>query len=295
MAIVIESSQTATAGSTDTLTITKPTGLAVGDLMSVTLVNWVDSTARTWDTLAGWSVDDTVVITPGSVGSDKMAVTKLYKVADSGDVAASNFIFTTSGTAASLHGFLMRVSGTRTDTEFGASDNEKLNDTNNPSYTVSLAPAQDNVLYLAVFMSGGPNYLATDTTINGTNPTWTSQYTATVNNDADLSVAVFTAIDASPESSVTTLTPTETGSSAATDSAGLLSFYLGQNGGNTTPTFTFTTNTAFAPSGQAGAQTTPVFTETTNEAFAPGGIGTSPTNWTNATKPSTTWTNTDKD
>ena len=62
-------------------------------------------------------------------------------------------------------------------------------------------------------------------------------------------------------------------------------FILPQQNASTTPTFTTTGNTAFAPTGQAGAQTTPVFIETTNEAFAPTGRATTQTNWAAELKP----------
>ncbi len=293
MAIVIESvaTQTYTAPSGNDLTITKPTGLAIGDLMIACVSHFaeVDNVNTPYSTPSGWTSAENE---SHPVGSDGMAYAMFYRVATSGDTAASNFTFSVLSGQEYVGGCIMRVSGIRTDvTELGAVSSQFLSNTDNPSYTVSLSPAQDVILYVAMFSSGATPYNTTDVTITGTNPTWTQQFDTTQTISVSARFEVFTAIDATPAASVTALTPTETGSGAGTDSYGSLAFYLGRNDATTTPTFTTTGNTAFAPAGQAGAQTTLTLTETTNTAFTPTGRGSTETDWTNDTVDSTAWTN----
>jgi len=297
MAIVIESTSTQayTAPTGNDITITKPTGLAVDDLMVACVSHFaeVSNINLNFTTPSGWTLSQESGI---SIGGDGGSYAVFYKLADASDVAASDFTFSVLSAQEYMGGCIMRVSGIRTDVaQLGGSDEEGLSDTDNPSYTVSLAPAQNTVLYVATFLSGAVPYNTTDVTITGTNPTWTQQFDTTVTVSDSARFEVFTAIDTSPESSITTLTPTETGSSSNTDSYASLSFFLGQNDASTTPTFTATTQDAFAPAGSAGAHAPTTLTETSNTALAPEGFGNSPTQWTNTTKPSTTWTNTDKD
>lgn len=292
MAVVVESSQTGSASSTSTLTIAKPAELAVDDLLVAVVYQHKDSSSTTFNTPSGWSLAGNEIDSPGGAGSDTHGYAIFYKLATSGDVAASNFSFTTGVSTDFLNGVLLRVSGIRTDSQFGAYDDETLTDEDNPSYTVSLSPAQNNVLYVAVFMSD--KYTATDVTLNGTNPTWTRYLNASNTIDGTFFIQAFAAPDASPESSITTLTPTETGSDSGTDSVGALAFFLGQNDASATLTLTTTTNTKFDPAGSAGASLTLNLTETTNTKFDPVGESSSPTNWTNEADTSTTWTNEEK-
>lgn len=108
MAIVVESvSSTATASATTTLTITKPTGLAEGDLMVAILSagDAGDTSVGTWNTASGWSLVETNDFYGGVSQSVQI------KVATSGDVAASNFSFTVDATTTTLDGAILRCSG----------------------------------------------------------------------------------------------------------------------------------------------------------------------------------------
>jgi len=291
MAIVIESSQTGTSSSSDTITITKPVGLVVGDLMVAALYTHFDSVSRTFTTPTGWTAYGTESDAPDSSGGDGHRYAFFYKLAASGDVSASNFDFVLSASSNQNRGVLLRISDIRSDVTVGGNDNQTRTGVDNPVYTVALSPAQNNVLYLAMFISGSGAYTATNVTINGTNPTWTSYLAGSTAVDGTFRHQVFAAVDAAPAASITTLTPTETGSTSNTDSVGAIALFLGKNNGNASLTLTEVSNVAFAPAGSAGAQTALTLTETENVAFAPTGGGTSPTNWINDTKPSTTWTN----
>lgn len=99
---VTGSPQTSTTTGT-TLTITRPSGLAVGDVMIANIVQSDNDNADGGDlsnaSLAGWTLiagNQTGIV--GS-GGDEFWGTLLYKVATAGDVSAANFAFTLDGDA----------------------------------------------------------------------------------------------------------------------------------------------------------------------------------------------------
>ena len=93
MAIVVESTTTGSGtvtdiGSSGTFLVTKPTGLTVGDmLVAITSLEEVYNGI----TPSGWT---SVTIPSGSVNGNETNL--FYKLADSGDVAASNYTFATT-------------------------------------------------------------------------------------------------------------------------------------------------------------------------------------------------------
>lgn len=102
---VVESSTSGTAASASGITLTKPTGLAVGNWLIAHIFFTAGST-RTFTVPAGWTQ------TPAeALMSDTLRrYTVFYKTADAGDVAASNFTFNLSGSADTINGILVRVS-----------------------------------------------------------------------------------------------------------------------------------------------------------------------------------------
>lgn len=111
MAIVVESTATASDSNTDTLVITKPTGLAEGDLMIAVLSGAEADGAGVgdWSLASGWT--DCQSNTFGGA----LGLSIQYKVASSGDAAASNFTFTLDASTGQLHGSILRCSGAATD------------------------------------------------------------------------------------------------------------------------------------------------------------------------------------
>ncbi|MFM2337788.1 MAG: hypothetical protein RL115_981 [Bacteroidota bacterium] len=105
------SPQTATTAST-TLTISKPTSLAVGDVMLANIVQSDNDGADGGDlsnaTLAGWTLiaGNQTGVTGGG-GGDEWWGTLLYKVATAADVAAADFSFNLSGSADDGSGAIM--------------------------------------------------------------------------------------------------------------------------------------------------------------------------------------------
>jgi hypothetical protein len=99
MAIAYQSIQVASDRNATPLTITKPTGLAAGDLMIAYLS--CSSGSGAWTLPANW----TSVVT-GTTADNYVAV--FAKYATAGDAAASNFSFTGTGDSV---GLLLRFSG----------------------------------------------------------------------------------------------------------------------------------------------------------------------------------------
>ncbi|MFF8831373.1 hypothetical protein [Streptomyces sp. NPDC015131] len=92
---------------TDTLTIAKPTGLQVDDIM----VAFTSSNLQTVTAPSGWTQHDSDDATSGAAFRNYV----FYKVATSGDVAASNFTFTVPGATSPLVGAIAAYRGVDTD------------------------------------------------------------------------------------------------------------------------------------------------------------------------------------
>lgn len=184
----------------DTLTITKPTGLAVGDLMVAGI--WVSDDGGSTVTLsqpAGWS---TVANIDPSSGSQGEALAVFYKVADSSDVAASNFSFTAGGGAGSNHmiGHLLRI------TNYGLIENSASN-TASSGTTLTITgftPTRADCLFIV--FSGTDSTITSPTVTSAVmatnNPSWTERAEVGYNDTTkDSSLAVYTA--SRPETTAT--------------------------------------------------------------------------------------------
>lgn len=159
MAVTVESISTVlNASSGTTPTITKPTGLAVGDLM-IACFWWADNPTIT---RTGW----TALVKNGDAGG---SITSLYRVADSADVAASNFAFTS--TISDRHfGVIYRISGQSTTSPISASTAELISDTSSGSFA-GITPTANNVL---LFFTGARTETnASAYAIANSNPSWT--------------------------------------------------------------------------------------------------------------------------
>lgn len=147
--------------SPSTLTITKPSGLAVGDMMIAYIV-W-DTSDTTAPTLpSGWTqlLHDTT--------GTKSAWA--YKVAVSGDVAASNFAFTFAGTVTASGGSIMRWSGVGL---INAGSTVRVNSsTSTPSFAGGITPSVADS-YLIMGYHSPYTHTVSNHAIATDNPTWT--------------------------------------------------------------------------------------------------------------------------
>jgi len=292
MAIVIESVTSSsgyelddgTTGSAWYWDITKPTGLTAGDLLfAITQNEYGEGLGAP----AGW----TGVSGPGSVGV-------AYKVADSGDVAASTFRFSTADTSnrdrAAFR--LYRISGAGSvvpqDSFYGSFTSS---DSSGNPFTANLDPNIDPpngtlMFYIvAARFFGFPNI----TSVAITGPTGT--VTTTKDNDSVEDAILFIAEQTTTSAAdITNIAVNYTaGQTVFTVNVSALALYPQQDA-STSLTTTVTGNTAFAPAGSAGAHTSLTITETSNTKFDPTGVGTRGTNWQNETKPTTDWANEQK-
>lgn len=264
------------ASSADTpLVITKPTGLAELDLMVAGI--WYDNDgagSATINTPSGWTLEETVTINTNS-----SYLTLFTKIADSADVAASNFTFQTNNTDATYHmiGHIVHV------TDWGVySDSSSGSATSSTTVTVTgFTPSRASCLFIG--FSGVSDTSQQNTSswaLTTSNPTWTERVD-TQYNDAtrDSALAVYTAVR--PETTATgNITVTVSGNVNNRVGAVIIAISAQVNG-SITPT---TKLNAYALSPIQSARLDAIVDNpTTSESGY--------TEWTNEPSVSTTWVN----
>lgn len=158
MAIAYQSIATTNFANSTDLVISKPTGLAVDDYM----VAFVTYNSGTISHPSGWTQ-----LFDNIVGSRCAAA---YKKADSSDVAASNFTWTTGGASNKKAGSIMRFSGVGA-VSSGSVDTE-LSSTATPTFTTGITPTSANS-YLIFCYAAPYTQTASAYAITTDNPTWT--------------------------------------------------------------------------------------------------------------------------
>jgi len=176
------------------ITITKPSGLAVGDLMVAIIASVIDAN----NTPSGWAKSD-------NWGLGRLSL--FTKIADSSDVAASNFTFTNSGTSRPMAGILYRVTGAGNSAVYfdGHGTTDSTSDTLATSGTVSVGTIATTQLLFMAFRcdnsSGGVGFSGYRDT--GLSLTWTEDFDTAANLDgAYRSLAVASAV-ASTQGTIT--------------------------------------------------------------------------------------------
>jgi len=262
------------------ITITKPTGLAVGDGMFVFLAF---STSDTTPTPSGWTVvrnnsADFNASTDGAI---------FYKIATSGDVAASNFSFDVTDTVGQLTGTLVRISGVDQSSPFeSVSVATQTANTTSRSHTVSVTPTNSTSIIMAFCSHQEQGALGPYSSTGS--PTWTelSEQVAFSNNRVSVVYAPYTGTTTITNFSFTVA------QSAPGDTSDVILFVV-KTGVNSTDSNTFEEKspTFFTQSGIADSIDSTSFTEVSPEFFTQNGRIKTITNWANETKPSTDWTN----
>jgi hypothetical protein len=172
MAVSFASVASTTYAESTTVVVTKPTGLAVGDLMVAHIgVQSIDSTDSITPP-SGWAE-----VQSNADGS--MASALFTKVAVSGDVDASNFTFTSGNPAAVIAGAIYRITGAGGTPQ--VSGEFKANASDTPSFAVGITPAVADTLILLFVATrdadGGRT--ASNYAIATSNPSWTEGYDLT--------------------------------------------------------------------------------------------------------------------
>lgn len=169
MAVAVQSSATTAWASADSVVITKPTGVAVGDLLIAQIA--VDGgSARSITAPSGWTA-----IT--QVNQDvEIGVAVFWKIATSTEVSASNFTFTVNS-ASFLAGGMVRITGHNPNVPIWTSAGDDAANVQNPTFTNTITPAVANSM-LFMFIGGrntGGSALASYAIVTS-NPTWTEQW-----------------------------------------------------------------------------------------------------------------------
>lgn len=179
MAIVVESTSTASASNSASVVINKPTGVQVGDILLLA----VSGAGLTTAYCTGFTVAVNRQQNNPS-GINDASITLLYRTADASDVSASNYTVvsysSTKGTGACV---MMRVSGLNPGnpvTGYVTSASYSDGATYNPGYPEGMTPiprpAAQTLMVMAVVHVGDSNYASYsnyDVVSGEANPTWT--------------------------------------------------------------------------------------------------------------------------
>jgi hypothetical protein len=175
MAVAVQSSQSTPFASANSVVITKPSGVVVGDLLIAQIVieggNGVSVTPP-----SGWNAI-TQVNNGGEIG-----VAVFWKIATSTEVAASNFTFTLSTTVRTAGG-MVRIDGHSSGIPIWTSLGASVTNSATPSFANSITPAVANSLIMMFVGASDTNGSATASyAIATSNPSWTEVWDqATVN------------------------------------------------------------------------------------------------------------------
>lgn len=158
----VQSLTTQAMSVSSSIVLNKPSGLAVGDLMVAVLINQNGITASP----TGFTAVTTAAGTPD--------VAVQYKVADSSDIAASNFTWTVSGDWGG--GVLYRITGFNTSDEISSAVNAISTGSNQNTFALTVTPpVADCILIFAggtyITTTNSPTFSAYSVVTD--NPTWT--------------------------------------------------------------------------------------------------------------------------
>lgn len=282
---VVESYNTGSS-STRTVTITKPTGLSVGDLMWLYLTCFSDTDPVSLTTPSGWTASNSE-----TGGSNKKAYS-FWKFADSADVAASNFSFTWTSSDSTPNindGVIVRISNVAPTPIRDSQENFSGTNTASFSSTVDVDPMVNDALYLLMYFSRGDSNDPTAYTITGTNPTWTELFSVGDAGDMRATLAWGNAADATVITNVTVTL------SAANSNNWINLVALSEQKDATATLDTLSVSPTFnaltPSSGVTATLNTLLVSPTLN---APAANGTTPTQWTKQSKNPTDWTKQNK-
>lgn len=300
MSVVIESvSSQATyvavtdLGETGSFVVTKPTGLQVGEVLLVFTSIFGESGTSSPTPPAGWSA--------GTVPLDLGTYTDyFYKTADAGDVAASNYTFTTNRDTVEYVYACYRLSGAAT-TENPIIQTRTASTDDTPtsiseSFASSITPPDGTGVIILIGKdsqtSTGSTCLLSNYAVTGGSVTFTERLDRDAVGGTEDGIAVADGVLAT---SSTLTGVTLTADSSKTPPTLLyvnVLFIFPKQDASTSVGFVSAANTAFSIAGSAGASAAVgFFTTAENTAFAPTGKATAPTQWSNESKPTTSWDN----
>ena len=285
MAITVQSTASTVFAAASSVVITKPTGLAVGDLMIAAV--GCTGTNVTADVASGW----TNITLNGSGGT--MSIRLQYKVAVSGDVSASNFTFTGSGTSvATIAGAMLRVTGYASTViaTLSDSDSDGTSGTGG-TFTSTLTPLAADSLVIFVYGAYGTNGAVPSVTSFSSTPSLTYTTLLSTGIDSGTTDPAF-GVGYGIYSGTTQFTQ-YIGNVSRSQSSHLGLLYIVTPQVDVTGSNNLLSADAdfFAPAASSGVVGTTALLSTDADLFSASGFSNSPTQWTNETKNTTTWTN----
>ena len=288
------------------VTIAKPTGLAVGDLMVVflghgdrggTIGSPTWSGDVTWLNLSGASGFSNEYSNSVNDGNRTSHGAAAYKIADSADVAKTNFVFTHSSVADVLRangGIIFRVDGHEDSSPIGASLSSLAAEDDTPSFATGITPTESSLLFMFNVLSLDQN--ASVLTMSGyaittSNPSWTENFESLAGE-----TGMSTASATRPETTSTGAWSYSTTNNGTANLSDHVSFLIAIK-----PNINSTINADVqniassiqAPTITGGANVSPAVLSVASAVQAPT-ITTPANTWSNTSKSSTTWTNLNK-
>ncbi len=176
MAIAYVDTKTTTDITDTTITIAKPTGLAVSNLLVAHLsVFTSNGKGVTFTIPSGWARLQNQSQVWG--GTNKLGIDVLHKVADSSDVAASTFTFNGLADTGGITGALSAFSGDYNHAApFGASNHAETAVAGSPkSLDAHITPTKASSFLLGLITMDGTSNI-TAFSVATSNPTWTERY-----------------------------------------------------------------------------------------------------------------------
>lgn len=276
MSITYQSIQTTAWATATSTTVTKPVGLAVGDLM-IGIYSLAE--AGGGHTLpSGFTAYGGAVQAAGSGVNNYLC----YKTADSGDVAASNFGFGSGGDNVRQTASIIRITDATPVAARHSYNSGTQSNTQTPSIAAGVTPNEANTLIIQVWASGDTGATTTSTyAIATSNPSWTEVLDS---YDGGSTVSISIAYANRPEDTATG--NVSCAGTAGTDNWGMMIVSI-PNPIIVTVAETATLTEAFTGSLSANINEVATLTEDTDI--------TEPTNWNNVDKSAApSWVNTPK-
>lgn len=178
MAVAVQSSSSTAWASASSITLTKPTGLAVGDLLIV----HIGVTSGTVTTPSGWTL-----VRNDTLSGESLSAYVFSKVADSADVAAANFVFSFSGTITGAGG-IYRIDGHSSGAPVFTSAFDDVVDSLTPSFTNTITPvANCLIMLLAVIRQADSNSVVGTYATATSSPTFSEAYDLNSNGGSNSS------------------------------------------------------------------------------------------------------------
>lgn len=298
MALVVETTTTASANGADNLTINKPSGVTSGDLLLIGAAGLFSNTPS----VSGFSTAASAFIdNPGGVADQ--GVYLLYRIADSSDVSASTYTIAMSGSNTLGAACMLRISGWTTGNPvFSSASGGGNGDPVTTSGASGLSvprPHPQMLLILNAFLSNNsPISSATfsgySITSSDSNPTWTEVTDVTVKTESGLYNVSFSLAYAN-SSNTSTITAYNT--NVSSDNSGgldaivsLLAVLVEPSSVTASNDLLQTSPVSFATLTGSTQEPNSDFQAISPEIFTQSAKAIGTTNWSAESKPSTTWT-----